>query len=240
LPWRDVPFIHGPLLTGLWPWWGLHVFGDSRWGAAAGLNMLVIPLCYVLRWLLLVEVVQRNWVVLVGFVTVPSADVDFFAGVLVSDNIRMAFLPVVVLILAGALRATRPRAAALRGLALGAGLFASFDLTPELAFAVVAVGAVVGFEVATGWGSSAALVAQLPRTPGYLVGGLAAASVFLAWLALNPAVDDFIFYFRSFAPDHSLTGAVPMELGTKTPDFLFAAVLPWALAALVGAYSPGG
>jgi hypothetical protein len=176
-------------------------------------------------------------VVLVGFVTVLTADVDFFAGVLVSVNIRLAFLPVVVLVLAGALRATRPRAAALWGLALGAGLFASFVLTPELAFAVVAVGAVVvGFEVATGWGSGAALVARLPRTLGCLVGGLAAAAVFFAWLALNHAVDDFVFYFRSFAPDHSLTGAVPMELGAKTPDFLFAAVLPWALAAVVGAY----
>ena len=236
-PWRDVLFIHGPLLDGLWPWWGLYVFGDSRWGAAAGLNMLVIPLCYVLLWLLLVGVIRRNWVVLVGFVTVLTADVDFFAGVLVSVNIRLAFLPVVVLVLAGALRATRPRAAALWGLALGAGLFASFVLTPELAFAVVAVGAVVvGFEVATGWGSGAALVARLPRTLGCLVGGLAAAAVFFAWLALNHAVDDFVFYFRSFAPDHSLTGAVPMELGAKTPDFLFAAVLPWALAAVVGAY----
>ena len=107
-------------------------------------------------------------------------------------------------------------------------------LTPELAFGIVAAGVVViGYELIDGgprpWRH------RFRRTLGCLGGGAAAAAVFLAWLAWNGAVDDYLFYFRTFAPDHELTGGFRVDV-TAGANYVFAAVLPWALAIAVGAY----
>jgi hypothetical protein len=238
-PWRDVLFIHGPLMDGLWPRLGLAIFGDTRWAEHAGRDMVTMPLCMVLVWLLLVGVLRRNWVVLAGFVVIVAAGSEFFSGLLTTNfGGRFLLLPVIVLMLAQTLRAARTLACAAWGAALGGLMLAAFALTPEMGFAVVAVGVVlVGAEWAGGRGSGVAVPARFPRTLGCLAGGLGVAVAFVAWLALNGALDDFLFYFRTFAPDHALTGGVPAgEVEDDLFGYLFAAALPWVLALITAAY----
>lgn len=231
-PWRDVLFIHGPLLDGLWPSLGLHLFEDSRWGMHAGLSVIVYPMCFVLIWVLLALTV-RNWVVLGGYLVVLLAGESLFGGVLLPATSlpRMAFLPLAVLLLLRTIKAQDRRAA----FGLGVLLLVLFVLTPELSFGIVsAVVALVGYELTAGRG--VAWARRFPLTLWCGAGGAVAAAVVAAWLALNGALDDFVYYFVTFAPDHNLTGAFPVNLPIQGEEYIFAAVLPFALALLTGAY----
>jgi hypothetical protein len=214
---------------------GLSVFEDSWWGMAAGAQMLVTPICYVLVWTLLASMVRRNWVVLVGFVLVLLAADGFFGGVLTTATTiwapRWALLPIVVLVLARTLSSQNRWWAC----GLGALLLVAFVLTPEFAFGVVAIGvALAGYEIVTGRGRP--WVRRFSRTLWCFAGGVAAAAAFVTWLGLNGAVDDFFYYFRTFAPDHQLTGGKPIDLPAQNAEFLFAAALPIALALMTGSY----
>ena len=232
-PWRDVLFIHGPLLDGLWPWLGLSVFGDSRWGMDAGWHVLVEPLCYVLVFVLLALVTRRNWVVLAGFPVLLLAGSKFFGGTLLigQQAPRLAFLPVLVLLLVRTLSVNDWR----WSMATGVAAFTAMILTPELSFFVLALAiVVVGFDLVTGRGLP--LFRRFGRALWVAAGGLAAALVLAAWLAVNGAIDDFFFYFTTFAVDHTLKGAFPVDLATNGTNFIFAAALPFALAVLTGGF----
>ena len=232
-PWRDVLFIHGPLLDGLWPWLGLDVFGDSRWAMDAGWHFLVEPLCYVLLFVLLVRVTRRNWVILAAFPVLLLAGSKFFGGTLLigAQAPRLAFLPLLLLLLVRTLSVNDWR----WSLAMGAAAFTGMILTPELSFFVLALAmVVVGFDLVTGRGVP--LVRRFGRTLWVAAGGLAAALVFVAWLAVNGAVDDFVFYFSTFAVDHVLKGAFPVDFAANGTNFIFAAALPFALAALTAGF----
>ena len=229
-PWRDLVFIHGPLYDALSPLVGLGVFENSRWGMDAGTHIIMLPLCFVALWVLLTRVV-RNWVILAAFPLALLAGNVYLDGLLTSIvSLRLFLLPLIVLLLLRAVRSD----GWLWSFGLGVMLVAAFVLTPELAFGVVAAGVVViGYELIEGgprpWRQ------RFRRTLGCLGGGAAAATVFLAWLAWNGAVDDYLFYFRTFAPDHELTGGFRVD-PTAGANYVFAAVLPWALALAVGAY----
>ena len=114
-------------------------------------------------------------------------------------------------------------------------LFVAFVLTPEFMFPVVALGvAVVGLRVGRRAGS--ALASPLLADPG---GGRrwgGAAGVFALWLLANGALDDFVFYFRTFAPDHELTGAFPIDVDANGSSTWSPELLPWLLAVVTGAF----
>jgi hypothetical protein len=234
-PWRDILFIHGPLFDGLMALGSFAVFGTSRWGAAAGAGVLIVPLCWVLLWMLLVRVLGSNWVLLAAVPIALAAGADYLDGaVLYASAPRLACLPVVVLALLWTMRSDRWIAP----LVLGASAATAFLLTPELAFGVVAVGAaVLGRDIVEArpprWRDA---LVTYRRSLLCAVGFAGVAAVFMGWLALNGAVDDFVYYFRTFAPDHELTGAFTIDLATRPPDYIFAAVLPLVLAVVTGAY----
>ncbi len=56
------------------------------------------------------------------------------------------------------------------------------------------------------------------------------SAVWAISLATQRALDDFVFYFRTFAPDHELTGAIPVTGGGAW--FWVAVVAPMALYVL--------
>jgi hypothetical protein len=231
-PWRDLLFIHGPLQDGLGTILSFEVFGDTRWGAIAGSRMLLLPLCFVFTWILLARVVRSNWVILAGYPLLLAAGNEFFGGLISwSVALRMAFLPLVVLL---AVRALRSEAVGW-SVALGVAMFAAFVLTAEFIFPLVGLAAaVIGHDWVEGRGLH--WRARFRRTLGCAAGGVATAAVFTGWLAANGALDDFVFYFRTFAPDHELTGAVPIDVDPNGFEYLVSAVLPWVLAVVTGAY----
>jgi hypothetical protein len=231
-PWRDLLFIHGPLQDGLAGIVGFSVFGDTRWGGKAGADVLLVPLCFVFVWVLLARVLRSNWVVLVGYTLLLAAGAEFFGGLIGwSVTLRLAFLPLVVLL---AIRALRSEAVGW-SVALGVAMFAAFVLAPEFLFPMVALAAaVVGHDWVEGRGLR--WRARFRRTLGGAAGGVAAAAVFALWLAANGALDDFVFYFRTVAPDHELIGAFPIDVDRHGFEYLVAAVLPWVLAVVTGVY----
>jgi hypothetical protein len=231
-PWRDLLFIHGPLHDGLVTMLGFAVFGDTRWGGFAGVGVLATPLAFVFAWILLARVLRANWAVLAGYPLLLAAGWEFFDGLVLSSvSLRMAFLPLVALL---AIRALRSSAVGW-SVALGAVLFVAFVLTPEFIFPLVALAvAVVGFEWVDGRGLR--WRRRFSRTLAAAAGGVGAAGVFALWLLANGALDDFVFYFRTFAPDHELTGAFPIDVGVNGFKYLVAGVLPWVLAVVTGMY----
>ena len=92
----------------------------------------------------------------------------------------------------------------------------------------------IGFEATDGRGLP--WRARFPRTLWCAAGGLAVTVVVAVWLGANGALDDYLFYFRTFAPDHALTGALPLP-SSPTIEYVFAAALPVALGLVVGAFS---
>jgi hypothetical protein len=231
-PWRDFLFIHGLLQDGLTGLVGFTLFEDSRWGASAGFLLLVLPLCFVAVWVLLTRLVGDNWVLLAGYVVVVAAGVEFFGGMLLTAvSLRMVFLPLVVVLLIRALRSP----AIGWSVGLGAATFAAFVLTPDFAFVVAAIGLTV---VAYEWfgGRGVPWARRFRRSGACLLGGLAAAGLFTAWLAVNGAVDDFLFTFRTFAPDHELTGSFPVDVDVNGVEYLVAGVVPWVVAAVVAGF----
>ena len=231
-PWRDILFIHGPLQDGLATLVGFNLFEDSRWGASAGMYLVVAPLCFVALWVLLTRLVGDNWVLLAGYVAVVAAGAEFLGGMLLSAiSLRLAFLPLVVVLLIRALRSP----AAGWSVGLGAATFAAFVLTPEFAFVVAAIGlTVVAYELCGGRGVP--WRRRFRRSGACLLGGVAAAGVFAAWLAANGAADDFLFYFRTFAPDHELTGGFAVDVESNGVEYVIAAVAPWVVAAVAAGF----
>jgi hypothetical protein len=231
-PWRDLLFIHGLLQDALSSMLGHAVFGDTRWGAVAGSEMLAVPLCFVFSWILLARAIRSNWAILAGYPLLLAAGTDFFGGLVYrSVTLRLAFLPLVVLL---AIRAMRSAAIGW-SVGLGVAMLAAFVLTPEFAVVLVALAAAV---IAHDWveGPGLRWRARFARTLGCAAGALAAAAAFSLWLGANGALDDFVFYFRTFAPNHELTGGSAIEFQGNGFTYLVAAVLPWALAVVAGVY----
>ena len=60
----------------------------------------------------------------------------------------------------------------------------------------------------------------------------------LVFLATQHALDDFSSIYRTFAPDHELTGAIPPVTGSGA-WFWFAVIVPMALYVLTVLYFAG-
>jgi hypothetical protein len=225
-PWRDLLFIHGPLGDVLQPLLNMHVFGDTRWGNLAGEAVLSKPAAVVALFLLCTHLFRDNWLFLIG---TQVAIVTGWVFAFQVQSSRLLFVPIVILLLAALLRRpTWSRAIAFTTLLLGQTV-----LTPEGSYMVPAYLAAV-------------VIYELVHREGFLRTircGVTTAVLGVVWvvfLASQHALDDFVFYYRTFAPGHELTGGLTVALGEgQTPTafgghlyYVFAAGAPVVLVLL--------
>jgi hypothetical protein len=198
-PWRDLLFIHGPLGDVLQPLLNMHVFGDTRWGNLAGEAVLSKPATVVALFFLCAYLFRDNWLFLVG---TQVAIVTGWVFALQVQSSRLLFVPIVILLLAALLRRpTWPRAIAFTTL-----LLVQTVLTPEGSYMVPAyLAAVVLYELVHRQGFS--------RTFRCAIATTVLGAGWAVFLASQHALDDFIFYYRTFAPGHELTGGLTVALG---------------------------
>jgi hypothetical protein len=213
-PWRDLMFIHGLLNDVVAPAVGLELFGDTRWGAAAGASMLLIPAYWLSQYFLFVYLFGRNVLFLVG------TQLAVVLGLIRDVHIRFILLPFALLLLAAVLR----KPTRLRMAALAAVVVVQTVVSPETAFFVPACIIVLGVYELSSYDRGLPLRTNLRRTLGTSAAGLFMFSAFALVLAAAHALDDFLFFYRTFAPDHSLTGGIPLVwLDTR---FKVAAIAP--------------
>jgi hypothetical protein len=219
-PWRDLIFIHGFLQDVVVPGVGLEIFGDTRWGAVAGLSVLVIPAYWLSQYFLFVYLFGRNVLYLAG------TQVAVVLGLIRDAHLR--FLPVLfaLLLLAAVLRKpTWPRMAALGGLVV-----VQTVVSPETAFFVPACFLVLGLYELSSYDRGLRFRLNFRRALGTAAAAGVVAGAFLLVLAALHVLDDFIFFYRTFAPDHALTGGIPLVwIDTR---FKVAAIAPVVLVIL--------
>lgn len=214
-PWRDVMFIHGLLYDVLIPTFSLEIFGNTRWGGAAGASVVVVPAYWLGQYFLFVYLFGRNVLFLIG------TQLAVVLGLLHYAHIRFLLLPFALLLLAAVLRKpTWPRMA---GLAAMVGTQAV--VTPEATVFVPACFGVLALYELVSYDRRLPFRANFRRTLGTSAAGLVMLSAFALVLAGLHALDDFFFFYRTFAPDHSLTGAIPLVWPDDT-RFKVAAIAP--------------
>jgi hypothetical protein len=213
-PWRDIILAHGVFSDSFVFIPGLAFFEVSRWGAMAGYYLLVEPLYWLVLYGLVLYLTRARWTYALLLLTIVVLDTSFLNGFLSQVSARFLPLPLVLGAFAFLLRRpTWPRAAVFTG-----SLLALIVITPEtLIFVTAFVGVLVVYELYTRDSARPFGLATLPRLTRCAVTAIAWTLLFVAWLALNNALDGFIFYFKTFVPGHILQG-IPIE---KTSDLVF-------------------
>ena len=219
-PWRDLMFIHGLLQDVFVPQVGLGVFGNTRWGGLAGASVLVIPAYWLSQYFLSVYLFGRNVLFLLG------TQLAVVLGLIREVHIRFGLLPFALLLLAAVLRKpTWPRMAG-----FAAVLVVQTVVSPETTIVIPACFVVLGVYEASWFRRGQPLRTNFRRTLGTAAVGLLIFSAFLLMLAAFGALDAFFFFYRTFAPEHSLTGGIPLVwLDTR---FKVAAIAPVVLVIL--------
>ena len=200
-PWRDLLTIHGPLLDIFRPLVGLELYGDTRWAATTGWLLIVIPLQWIALYALCAYLFRRNWLFLIG------SQVAVVTGAVFTIDVRFLFMPVLLLLLIALLRkATWTRAAA-------------FVAAPDRADHRLAGGGHRGRRADRDPGRLRVLLSRparslaenFRRTLLCASSGAAFVAAWLVFLAAFSALGSFVFYYRTFAPGHQLTGGFPIE-----------------------------
>jgi hypothetical protein len=219
-PWRDLMFIHGLLHDVIAPAFSLELFGSNRWGGAAGASVLVFPAYWLSQYFLSVYLFGRNVLFLLG------TQVAVVLGLIQHAHIRFLLLPFALLLLAAVLRKpTWPRMAG-----LAAVIATQTVVAPETTIFIPACFVVLGLYELVSYDRGSPIRTNFRRTLGTAATGLLMFSAFALVLAAMHALDDFFFFYRTFVPDHSLTGGLPlMWLDTR---FKVAAIAPVVLVIL--------
>jgi hypothetical protein len=219
-PWRDLIFIHGLLQDVVTPAVGLEIFGDTRWGTVAGTSVLVIPAYWLSQYFLFVYLFGRNVLFLLG------TQLAVVLGLVRDAHIRFVLLPFALLLLAAVLR--KPSWPRMAGLA--AVVVVQTVISPETTIFVPALIVVLGLYELSTRDKRLPFRANFRRTLGTSAAGLLMFGAFALVLAALHTLDDFFFFYRTFAPDHSLTGGIPIDwLDTR---FKVAAIGPVVLVIL--------
>ena len=219
-PWRDLMFIHGLLHDVITPLIGFAVFEDTRWGGVAGSLMIVFPAYWIGQYFLFVYLFGRNVLFLLG------TQVAVVLGLIRDVHIRFALLPFALLLLAAVLRKpTWPRTAA-----LAAVLAAQAVISPETTIVIPACLAVLALYELSSYDRSLAFRLNFQRTLQTMVAGVLILGLFCGVLAVLGTLDDFLFFYRTFASEHTLTGGIP--LSWLDDRFRFAAIAPVVLVIL--------
>lgn len=194
-PWRDILTIHGLFQDTLSPMLGQHLLDDSRWGAAAGWQLVLYPLGYVSLYLFGARFFWRSWLFLAAF------GVLLLSSFVVPPFTRFIFWPLILILLSFVL----DRPSWWLGVILGASLVGQAVLVPEAAYGVPACGLAVLLRDVTGL-RGARFWAAMWRTTWTVAGGAAALVALAAVLVRERALQSFVSYFVTFAPGHDLTG----------------------------------
>lgn len=200
VPWRDLYLIHGVFDDGIKGIVGFQIFGRTRWGATAGMTMLLIPLYWVATYYFAAVVFRRRPLFVLGVFA------SIALGVFVDWDLRYLFWPLILVLLYWVLERRTPA----RTAALVAGLIVEAIFIPELSYALLAVGVtLVAYEV---YMRDHALPTphDFRATLWSIVTTIVIGGAFLVWLIFEHALGGFIGYFRDFATAHSLTGGIPL------------------------------
>jgi hypothetical protein len=220
VPWRDLMFIHGLLQDVLIPGVSLGIFENTRWGGAAGASVLVIPAYWLSQYFLFVYLFGRNVLFLLG------TQVAVVLGLIRDAHFRFLLMPFALLLLAAVLRKpTWPRIVALAGIVV-----AQAVVTPETTIFVPACFLVLGLYELSSYNRGLPFRTNFRRTLGTSIVAVLIAATFAVVLAALHSLDDFVFFYRTFASDHALTGGIPIVwLDTR---FTVAAIAPVVLVIL--------
>jgi hypothetical protein len=226
-PWRDIILTHGIFGDSLVYMPGLAFFEVSRWGGSAGYYLLVEPIYWLVIYGLVLYLTRARWTYGLLFLTIVVLDTSFLNGFLSEVSARFLPLPLVLGAFVFLLRRpTWPRAAAFTG-----SLLALVVVTPEtLIFVAAFVGVLVVFELYTRDTAQPIGLATFPRLIRCTASAATWTFVLVAWLAMNNALDGFIFYFKTFVPAHILEGS-PIE-STNQLFFKAGMYVPVSLALL--------
>jgi hypothetical protein len=224
VPWRDLFFIHGLMEDVVRPGLGFVALERSVWGTVAGLNLLGWPLYWVSIYFLNAYLFRRN----LPFLVLTTALLA--TGITGGAHFRVILLPPVLLLLAALIAKATPRRAA----AFAFALVVLAIMTPEMSYAVIACGGIVLLYEFVHRRQSTASIGDFTRTIWSAGFGLTFTLVWFAFLAIPGAADDFIYYYRTFAPDHALTGGIPVKW--PGPEFVWAVIIPIALILLAFSY----
>jgi hypothetical protein len=231
LPWRDIVLTHGifqDVIYGL----GRTVFGNSVWGAGAGIDMIMRPLYLLSVFFLFVYLVGRNWLFLL------------FAGLLIvgpyisPEQFRLVLWPLILLLLATDLR----RPTVWKSLALGSLAVVQTILTPETVPALFAIGVVL---VAYEWywrepGST--LAAAFRRSIWVAGAGAVVLVAFAIFLIAEGALDDFVYVSVNLLHGLTQASATPPGPGVgpskliSNPLFVFLTLAPPVAMVICFAY----
>jgi hypothetical protein len=201
-PWRDLLFIHGLLEDVGIRYATSFVLGDSRWALIAGHRLFLTPLFWLAGYLLAARLFRSNPRFLVATQVLVIG--GFFPGSMV--NVRLALVPIVLLLLAGLLdRDTWSRVIALVWVA-GIQLI----VAPDSTFATVAaLATVVVYDVAHHIRGTSLRV-SMRRTLRCVAAGVIFTLLVLLVLILSRSLGAFVSYYRIFAVGHELSGGIPI------------------------------
>ncbi len=224
LPWRDLVLTHGLLSDGFAPLVGHAAFEDSRWGAIAGLTVLLRPIYLISVYFLCVYLFGRNWlflllVVLLAAATSLGPELRLLSG----ENFRFIAWPLILLALAATLDRPSPaRSVGLAFLSLGQAI-----VTPEALPALLAVGLVLA-AYEWYWRRPGMPPAAAYRRSIWFAGAvLAIATAFAIFLAAEGALGDFLYVSAALVQGHALKGGIPpATFELPDPQFYFVALAP--------------
>ena len=223
VPWRDVLLAHGLLFDAGNGLVGIELIDDSRWGIAAGLSLLVVPLSWVALYYLCAYLFGANWLFLLG------TQLLVFTGDLFIVHTRFLLLPFAFVVFAALLQ----RPTVVRAVGLAFLLAAQVIVSPEAMVAAVAfLGTLVLFE-GVYYGRGRGLVAGFRRTFLVLVTLLVLALVWSSFLAATGTLDDWAFSFTTMLPGHALTGGIPFSVSNSDLEVVSPVVLVLGVFAFV-------
>ncbi|HUC05247.1 MAG TPA: hypothetical protein VL961_07595 [Acidimicrobiales bacterium] len=224
LPWHDLFLIHGILDDGFFGTIGILIFGDTRWGAAAGQSIYVSPAFWLATYYFLAYFVRRRSIVLVGVGAL------YLSGLLPAGSDQFLVVPIGLMLFAMALRS--PTWARCAG--FGAFVVASMILVPEsTAFEIAFIPLVLVYELTTRVpGTPVSLV----RTVRCLVGAGVTGLVFVVYLLATSSLGDFVQFYLEFSKDFAIANGIPVQWN-MAKDLLatvcyFAPLTLWLLTVL--------
>lgn len=229
-PWKGVYLLHGILPDLLDGAVGIAMFGNSRWGANAGANIVVTPVTWLMLYVFCVYFFRRNRLALFG-IGVAAA-----TGLLQGAIGKFAFVPLMLICFDLVLK--RPTWSRCSVFILV--LFANAIITPESGVFVACLLLLVPiYELAVRERGTRYREALLRTKRMLLVGG-AVVAAWCASLAGIGALGAFIDYYRLFAPSHALWGDYPVQWNLSqnvmvTAQFFFPPLLWLVTVGWVGA-----
>jgi hypothetical protein len=217
LPWRDQIYIHGPYIDALRAMVGFAVFEHSRWGAVAGVTVLLVPLAWVLLYLFTAWVSRGNVWFLLAF------GVLAMTGVLGNVDPRFIAAPPTLILLGESLRRRSARWCVALTLTLIAGVLA----VPEMAYLAGPAVLVIVLADFVHRRQRQPRPADFQRSIWCLATGLAASVVLLIALAASRSLGGFYDYVLAVGPGHASGSSIPAWgwAGRYAAEFIFCIVL---------------